>query len=289
MFSFMGGAIVISAKDLGVLFNSYRKATGRKTLATEILEKLDYEDAKRISVFHFDAFLIKATEDAFESQYMDIDVVLMAFGLLQEYEHFNYKIEARRHKFLKNSNYLRKYPYIEKNKEKEEKIYISYNELNKKQKDDCIAKLGKTESERFKDLAKFILDCGKISENMKNLDDYLEINEAQKITGVKMPRPMYVQNNILPLSFESQTDFELSQKIDRIEKMLISICKALGVAVIVLIFMSGLSYFNDRDSLQSNYPFVTDYEEPLFTSKFNFLDDKNEDRDGSSTERLNNL
>lgn len=157
-----------------------------------VLSELDYN--KDFSIEQFDAALIDIVKKQFGIT-QDMDLLLMAFGLLKGYYYGDIpSITDRRDKYLRETNFI--------NKEQ-----IAYKDMDEKDRTSCRENLRKGREEScISLLAKVLLNDIKI-------EVFMKLHEKQ--SSVKLQRPYYLQKRYAFLP--------IINVLNKITKLLISV------------------------------------------------------------------
>lgn len=149
----------------------------RRDCCVRLLDELGYKKNTSVSNVKFDAFLIKAVREWFDVS-PNADIVLMALGLLEGYEHDKVLIRNRRKKYLRESRHL------QMNSRSGVK---SYDDATEDEQKKLIENLGKSEGRQIASLAEFLLKQN-IAEYIETLDGYITKGENPKAI---LPKPSY--------------------------------------------------------------------------------------------------
>lgn len=177
-----------------------RNSSDRYKLYYEVFDLLGYNmelGYKDFKQYKIEAFLIVSVIQVFQTYTNNTDILLIALGLMDGYDHEIIGITDRRIKYLRDSNYLKlqgKSPY---------------DEVNNDEQNDYIDQLRKAEDKLFPDLTSYLYSQGK---NIEKL--IIENNEYMKKVGtewiVALPTPYYIKSKRI----KSSRNLEIIYTID---------------------------------------------------------------------------
>lgn len=156
-----------------------KQEDSRRGTYYELLDLLGYK--KKLHIWKYDAFLIKAVDQCFAVSTPDADIVLMALGLLDGYSYREIsKHTDRRVKYLKETTYLgsKKVPYDKADDRKRESYEKTIRE--------------KSENPKLHKLAEYLGGIhGQVDKFLDDINDYIDGKMAI------LPTPSYIKRKPL--------------------------------------------------------------------------------------------
>lgn len=271
--------LILLMAQLHSLRNERQDVMQNDALIKGVLRGIGYAQNSSISIEEFDAFIIKSVDKCFLKNCINSDIILMASGLMVGYSYIRTDIGKRREDFLEKSDYLKIYPFMDKDTSDSKEI-TSYADLSNEQKNYCRnSKLRASEDKCFRTLAIFLLNQQNLKKYIKNnndednLDDteivkrFVEETEDYMKKGkrgekVILPTPSYLRNDIINIEHASEIIENLNEAIRKIE-----LIRNLIAAVFLVIFLFSPS-MTEQDLYQNSNDLVfSDYESNEYSSE----------------------